>query len=300
LQVSPESSLYVQHGISIADHNIDLGYNGYPSYLYFDGSSQSVNNLNITPAGIGYIFPGGPNTVGVATLTLGNNVTIHGGAQIENCNGGIAVINNGTINADSACPTLLGLYTFINNGTAEATNGGSLDIICTNVTNTGTIALHDGTVIDTAGLSVGQGTLCGSGTINGAVTLGSNPSTLAFQIRSASDYDSMAVYGYMAIAGNLQVTLANGFTPTSTQVFTLMAVQPPSTMGGAFANIADGASLETADGSGSFTVNYADATSGDEIVLSDFVATTPEPSSVAALGICAIAMLPRRRRRRMA
>jgi hypothetical protein len=99
-----------------------------------------VDNLNISdPAGGDfYIAPSGPDSGGPQILTLGTNVTVHGGADIFSYYTGDALINNGTINADNDYRIDISVDNFTNNGTAEATNGDTLNIDSTNWTNSST------------------------------------------------------------------------------------------------------------------------------------------------------------------
>jgi len=125
VQVSDDSELFVQNGLTMANHNLDLGqYNS----VYFDGSSQSIDNLNIIPSTYDYIYASGPTSNGPQTLTLGPHTTVHGGAWFFSYNSGDTLINNGTINGDNYYGLLILLDNFTNNNLAEATNGGTLYI----------------------------------------------------------------------------------------------------------------------------------------------------------------------------
>jgi hypothetical protein len=66
------------------------------------------------------------------------------------------------------------------------------------------------------------------------------------------------------LGGNLVVSLINGFTPASSDTFTILTTQ--TMLAGAFSNVASGGRLTTADGNSSFVVTY----SGNNVVLSQF------------------------------
>ncbi|MGA2440612.1 MAG: PEP-CTERM sorting domain-containing protein [Tepidisphaeraceae bacterium] len=303
--------LNIQNGITIADHNLDVVF----GRVRFDGPSQTIDNLNITDEGT--IYPSGPTSNGPQTLTLGPNVTVHAGftgLQFENYNAGDSLINNGAINADGYNEiTILGppppsvlstisVDNFINNGLVQIASGNALTISYTSFINHGTIAVHGGILSlydDSSGspitgeLDVADGILTGTGTINGNVILSSDPSTLAFQLGD----ESLTINGNMTLAGNLVVTLANGYLPSSSDIFTVLDVNSLDSLTGSFLNVADGGTLETADGSGYFTVEYADSLYPNEIVLIDFQpGTIPEPASVGVLCAAGAGLLMRRKR----
>jgi hypothetical protein len=67
-------------------------------------------------------------------------------------------------------------------------------------------------------------------------------------------------------------------------------------MSGEFLNVADGGRLETSDGAGSFLVNYGDGLYANEVVLSDFEPTVPEPTGLGAMGLGLLGLIRRRRK----
>lgn len=106
-------------------------------------------------------------------------------------------------------------------------------------------------------------------------------------------YDALNVGGSVELGGDtlLSLSFINGFVATAGQQFQL--IQADGGLFGNFANVADGARLLTADGSGSFLVHYGN---GQGLVISDFqAAAVPEPSSWALL-LSGAALLAWRRR----
>ena len=103
-------------------------------------------------------------------------------------------------------------------------------------------------------------------------------------------------YGDLTLGGTLVLRMANGFENSilETDTFTILEALEDAT--GVFANVLPGQRLFTADGKGSFVVNYG-ATNpfgANKVVLSNFQ-NIPEPMSLTAmlLGLCG---LTRRRR----
>jgi hypothetical protein len=290
--------LQVQNGINLSGHNMYLTRGTMIDAF----GSQTWDNLNVVGTGGDNISLGESST-----FTLGSHATMQGIYQL----GGETLINNDTI--DSDLYPELGTYTYvanlINNGILEATNGSTLYISTKSsdgfpanytFTNHGIVAVHNGTIQAPGGLAVNDGTLTGSGTIIANVTLSSDPSTLAFNIggrNQGTDYDSLTIQGNMALGGNLELTLTNGFIPADTDTFTVLMLQAGQgfALSGSFLNVADGGRLVTTDGLGSFQVLYGSGAFANEIVLENFQAI-PEPSCLALLAVAPPVLLARRKR----
>jgi hypothetical protein len=245
---------------------------------------------------------------GGGTLALTNNGTIKADApgtaflltlsNDHSSNAGTIIATNGALlTLDNSAGG-----TFNNAGTLDATSGATITLLGGSLINTGTIALHNGTINDAVGLAIGTGTLTGSGTINGNLTLDSDPSTLAFNIggeTQGGNYDSLTINGTTILAGDLQLTLMNSFLPLTTDIFTVLQVGADDTLTGSFLNVPDGGRLETTDGTGSFQVLYGSSDFPNEIVLEDFQpspASIPEPASIAIIATPLTLLLRRKRR----
>lgn len=104
-------------------------------------------------------------------------------------------------------------------------------------------------------------------------------------------------YGDLGLGGTLVLRFAEGFENVvlDTDTFTIIEALEAST--GSFANVAPGQRLFTADGRGSFIVNYgaSSAFGANKVVLSQFQ-NIPEPAGLAALLGAATALGARRRR----
>ena len=116
----------------------------------------------------------------------------------------------------------------------------------------------------------GQGT--GSTLIVGDYRQGPD-ATLALDIGGSiagTDFDQVEVAGPAAIDGLLELSLLDGFAPTTTDQF---IVTSAANVVGNFDNVRSGERLETLDGRGSFVVNYGIQSPFDahQIVLSDFM-----------------------------
>jgi hypothetical protein len=318
-----DNTINVDNGLIVdPGFQLILAQNSNAPSLIFDGPSQTLNQITVDGTDttqnydafnfVNAIQVGGGNSNSSPTLTIGPNSVLHGALIIENGSNATqefksTLINDGTISADLSGGTLtIGVSNFMNHGTLKATNGGTLQIFSPNFVNDGTLSIIGGTLTfnqpgsvfspgTTGTFNVGEGTLSGSGTIDGNVVLQSDPSTLAFDLRSDGDFDTLAIDGNLTLAGNLDISLASGFDPPPGDLFTVLTVNSQDTMTGSFEDVADGGRLLTTDGLGSFLVNYGSGPYTNEIVLSDFEAV-PEPTT-GGLAVMTLAGLLARRRR---
>ncbi len=265
------------------------GYNAATSQTFADAINGNVNLI-----GEGASIEGG---LGGLTIDSGAAVTASfGPGSVEYIGGYAGITNDGIITATNGSYVAINPQTFTNNGIITAADGANIAIVA--FTNNGTLALHNGTVTST-NLAVGSGMLTGSGTITGNVTLSSDPSTLAFNLggeTQGTQYDSLTINGNMTLAGNLELTLTNGFVPLAGDSFTVLTVGSGYALSGAFLDAANGGRLVDTNGTGSFLVNYGSGAYANEIVLTNFQAV-PEPATLALLAIACAEMLLLKRRR---
>jgi hypothetical protein len=187
---------------------------------------------------------------------------------------------------------------FINEGTIQITNS-KLDPRRQDgqprfIQNAGSVQLRNGTLACDDGILNG-GSLGGYGTVwglasNGLIapsggvltfshlTLLSN-SVLAYELGGTQpgiSFGQVVSPSAATIGGTLQISVSAAFQSQiqSSDTFTVLAAQ---SITGQFANVASGARLVTADGSGSFIVTY----SGSQIILSNFLPAAPPRVSAA-------------------
>jgi hypothetical protein len=204
------------------------------------------------------------------------------------------VTNYGTLIIDQ--PGTIGMSVFgtvfVNQGNIQITNS-KLDTRSSGsqapyVQNGGSVQLNNGSLAS-EGIEINGGSLSGYGTVGDIVSnaliapaggsLNFFQNTLTLQSNSVLAYELSGTtpgvgFGYMinvstaTLGGALQITISPQFQsqiqPSDT--FTLISAQAIT---GHFTNVANGGRLTTADGSGSFIVNY----SGSALVLSNFLAT---------------------------
>ena len=163
----------------------------------------------------------------------------------------------------------------------------------------GAVASDDGTIGDRGTLHVeGAGSLW---SLRGSLEMEDEAlaGTLGVGISGPAAHGVVNVAGTAQLAGTLEVTLHDGFAPDPLDSFTVLV--SGGGIAGAFDNVASGLRLDTADGLGSFRVDYgpSSAANPDHVVLSDFV--VPEPDTVLmALVACAALGCTRRARIRFA
>jgi len=212
-----------------------------------------------------------------------------------------------------------------NHGTLSASNGGF--ILVGDITNFGTIQVGSGSSIvgilknEQGGSLVGDGVIAGDTSIGATMVLDnsgriapgasvghltieapmlslSETSLLEIEIDS-SGADLLTVFGDLLLGGELQISLLAGFTPVASDIFPIIDLQDPdvgvtATLSGMFTGIADGGTVLTSDGRGTFLVDYTDS----GVFLTSFVAI-PEPGSAGLLTMIAgLAALRRTRRKK--
>ena len=163
-----------------------------------DGSAVFSGNID-GPGGLTKRTFFGLTGKGTLTLTAANTYT------------GATTVNGGTLLVDGSITSA----TTVNTG---ATLGGS-GTIAGNVTNNGGI--------------VAPGNSPGTLQITGNYTQNAQ-GTLKIELESPEKFDRLAVTGNMALGGTLEISLINGFTPTTDQTFDILSW---GSLAGAFSSV---------------------------------------------------------------
>jgi hypothetical protein len=167
--------------------------------------------------------------------------------------------------------------------TLESNESGDLDLSSlteygcgTNevtMTLDGSFAITNGITLCTNATLAGSATVDGSVTNNGAIEPGSSPGRLNITRNlhlgatsrinleiggfGQSEFDAINVGGNTTLGGTLTVRLLDSFVTSMTNGASFTVLTSGESLGGAFANVASGGTLTTADGRGRFTVRYA-------------------------------------------
>ncbi len=242
-------SLAIQNGATMSSHTSSVGIN----------------------SGIGSVLVGGN---GAAWTISGGLLSIAGNAQGAAPGQGTVIVNpggtvfaedidlfaNGTINLQGGriVASEIGLQGLPFAGQFQWSSGTlSVGLFRKGLTNIGgVLAPAHATTIDGFYQQQTAGTL--------AIDIGGTTAGV--------NHDFVGVSGLVSLGGQLQVTVDNGFTPTEQQTFAVLA---SSGISGAFSNAPSGTRLATADGLGSFLVQYGSGSplGPNQIVLSDFLAS---------------------------
>ena len=189
------------------------------------------------------------------------------------------------------------------NSQFNKTGVGVLTIVGNNAGAAGKVVVQQGTLN-------GSGTLAGPIQVNAGANLapGTSPGVLStgsatldaganLQIELGgttlgTQYDQLNVTGAVTLTGsNLVLSLINGFTPSAGQQFTIINNDAADAVAGTFAQpFVDLGGVR-------FNINYAGGT-GNDVVLT--ASAVPEPTTVGLLGLGALGLLARRRRRQRA
>ena len=280
IMVTPElnlsrGSVRVQDpGTRLSAQDIEVGQFSLSNFDIRNGGLVQSDSILIAP------FPGIPaslkliSTDSTSASTLINSGSMHVGGRITAAGG-------------------LGAFELNENSYAEI---GDTIVIW----EQGTVTLNNGTLVvdvienELGGdfemfggkLEVNQfigdlenngGTLAPGGT-DVATTLilgdfsGSSDSTLQMEIAGTipgTNHDLVNLTGQAIVNGILEISLASGFSPDPADTFTMVA---SDNLVGSFDNALNGQRLDTADGVGSFVVNYGIGSPFDEdrVVLSNF------------------------------
>jgi hypothetical protein len=102
----------------------------------------------------------------------------------------------------------------------------------------------------------------------------------------STGYDFLKVGGAFTAGGQLGIQFANNFQTSITSAETFDIIHASGGITGSFSNAVSGSTVETADGFGSFQINYGSgAASPNDVILSDFTFTPGGGGSAATAKI---------------
>lgn len=278
---------YTDSGVNSGIYQIDQGAKMAVSGQTMDASStvQGAGTMefraNNTVAG-NYNMTGQTNVV--------NGVAFVAGAKVTNVGQLLNITPSGGASFDTGSP--ITLNNLVNNGSLTGSDTITITGKFSGAGTTSATIAAPGTIApgNSPGIMTLQGKLTMTSTTNVVMELAGNLNN-----STQTDYDAIASSNPLTIGGNLQLSLVNGYVPTSGD--TLPIITDNSALSGSFTNVAPGARLMTADGTGSFIVDYGAASpfGSDNVVLANFQAT-PEPVGASLMFMFGGGLLLRRRR----
>ena len=261
------------------------GYNFYNKGFFQKSAGTGTSKMTCALTNTGTIsvysgtveFANTVNDVANNTLTEGT-WNVYNGATLT-------FDNAGTINTNQADVFLRGPNSVFAAFNSLSDNQGTFALLALRqfltagaLSNEGDLALDAGTTLHVAGAFTASGTNSELAfTVGGTATSG------------ATSPGILQVDGAAAVAGNLSVAFSAGAAlPAYTDALTVVSTSAPVT--GSFANAANGARVNTADGKGSFRVSYgAGAASPDAVTLDQFVVMGgTAPSSLPVITLSAL------------
>ena len=318
LQLDSSGSLDIGAGGKVtAGTNIFI-FNGSKVNVHDTGAILVAPTIRVAGAGAaltvskgGISFSGGPG--GALVIDEGGNAIVSdAGSNLRSVTikVGDTTTGNLTTQSDGHIESILSV-SVAQSSTLSTAAGGSLDIGPTLLTKaaSGEIRIGPGGSLKDNGFVAGNvtiqfgGSVTGSGFINGQlidsgrVSSGNSPGRLTVQgnytqnsdglmsveiggTDAGSGYDQLQVSGTATIAGNLDVRLVNGFTPTVGQTFRIVNA---SSFSGAFSSIAgpSQAGISVSNDGGGVTVKITSVVAGAPVISSPttVTATQGEPFS---------------------
>jgi fibronectin-binding autotransporter adhesin len=296
------------------------GSGGFAAY----GANRSVNLGGaatpqlLTWAGASSFLPGTSTLVlgandADATLIFRNPLSFGGATSIRTID-----VRNGSAAVDAELTGALGNGGLIKTGLGTLRLSGNSSYTNTTTVSQGTL-LVAGSLGNTAVTVANGATLGGTGTLGGAVTAqngstiapGQSPGSLqlaslnlqagatlaielggaAFDLNVHEQYDRLIVTGVATLAGQLTVTLIDGFKLAHGQVFGILDAGTRTTR---FSNFPDDDATVLTQGSLELRITYAGDISGNDVAATgghDVVLyVIPEPGTLAILGLAAMAV----------
>jgi|GEM_PF-6389892 len=319
--INNTGNITMNHGINQGASDIEVQSGG----ATLDGGGT----ITLTGTGNSARINGGTGgTLMIANQTIQGTGNM-GGNDLSFTNGALGVIDanssNRTLTVDANA------LSFTNNGIMRASNGGTLRFVDAGISNDGIIEAGTGSIVDFDFGVTNNGILRGNGVINlntnlinnGLISPGASAGTLTMladtgmTFGSASEllieiegagsgqFDLLDInfsnsISKLTLGGDLVVDL-NSYLPSFSDQFVVLTADNTTNLDGPdlmgmFANVANGGTLTTFGGEGYFTVSYGSFGNPNQVLLSNFVLTVPEPGGLVMLcGLSLIALVRRKR-----
>ncbi|MEM8680102.1 MAG: hypothetical protein AAGF97_12180, partial [Planctomycetota bacterium] len=211
-----------------------------------------------------------------STLVVSHDVHVGGTANGSASSGRLTIGNHadadvlGTISIWSLGVVAVHETGTLNAGIIENNAGGAFDFLGGRLQ----VARFEGDLLNQGGV-VAPGPDAATMHVLGDFTQ-QPPARLQMELAGSQLHDVVDVQGTAALAGQLELTLIEGFVPTVNDQLTILTA---ASLQGGFANVADGERLQTTDGGGSFQVNYGlgSAFGANQLVLSHFMSNLISP-----------------------
>jgi T5SS/PEP-CTERM-associated repeat protein len=230
------------------------------------GSTGQVNVASIVPGAISNFDIGG--SLGIASMPLGPSGFDTGGigtlliqaGGIVNVTGNTVVGSNGLLRLEGGALNTSEVV-FLGSVNQFSWTAGTLRV----GTFRSSLTVPNGGVMTPVVSEDGT-------TVTGDYNQQAAGATLAVEIGGPfafNQYSVLEVDGTTALGGTLELNLTSGFVPTALNSFDIL--RSDGNITGSFANVANGQRLFTADGLGSFLVNYGPGNpNSNHVILSAF------------------------------
>ena len=253
---------------------------------------------------LGYLGRGNTTSSGQATVagagsiwTVSDSMYVGGRETSAGGPGTLSVTDGGSVTVGELLRIWPGNSVTVSGGTMVVGTGAAPTTADTlRVHADGTLA-GSGTVNALTHLSgtLAPGASSGTLTLNGGMLMTGSPVS-SFELGGTTpgtQYDRVLIpAGVLLLDGTLQLNFINGFQTAVSPSDTFTIIDGVAPISGAFDNVPSGGRLATADGFGSFRIDYQ----GSDVVLSNFVAV-PEPAVTSLFGAVALVVRQRRRSR---
>ena len=280
-----ENSATLQGGGSITL----AGSNANSRILDNSGANGVLTNVDNTIQGQGQIGVNTLQFINQAGGLVDANDTA--GSGVLSIDGNSSGVTNQGIFRSSNGATLAIANDFTNNGILDA-QSGIIDVNGDLTADIDSLVMGDGVVVADTFANLG---VIAPGDGIGNLTIESDLSffgTSELEIElGALGADLLTVDGDWVLDGTLTLDLLDGFVPDTSDTFIVGTATAGNTLSGVFDNVASGGLLSVG-GIGEFTVTYGGGS--NNIVLSNFTPTVPEPgSAIILLGLFGVAALRR-------